>query len=162
MFKKNWSFSAPNCLKRMINTKKHTYVAFFPWCKNDSSIYFFSVSKAFLKEYPVILFLIPEVWTKKWYCLHCTSPILQNYDLFIPFLFGPDPDPQIYPDPKPWILLYPLLFRWWAWLLLTMSILGPSHLNKGCICRSFRSCLEHTAWIQLQSQIIPFFKLSPL
>ena len=45
-----------------------TYVAFFPWCKNGSSI-FFSVSKAFLKEYPVILILIPEVWTEEMKCI---------------------------------------------------------------------------------------------
>ena len=31
---------------------------------------------------------------KKWNCLHCTSPTLQNDDLFIPFLFGPDPVPH--------------------------------------------------------------------
>ena len=53
------------------SSTQKTYVAFFPWCKNDSSI-FFSVSKAFLKEYPVILILIPEVWTEemKLFALH--------------------------------------------------------------------------------------------
>ena len=32
-------FSALNCLKRKINTQK-THLAFFPWCKNDSSFFF--------------------------------------------------------------------------------------------------------------------------
>ena len=51
-------FSAPNCLKRMINTKKHM----LPYSLNVKMMHaFFSVFKAFLKEYPVILILIPEV-----------------------------------------------------------------------------------------------------
>ena len=52
------TFSAPNCLKRMINTKKHMF--FSPDVKMIPA-YFFSVSMALLKEYPVILILIPEV-----------------------------------------------------------------------------------------------------
>ena len=104
---------------RVQNTKRGIfwdtlYVAFFLWCKNDSSI--FSVSKAFLKECPMILIMIPE--QKKWNCLHYTSPTLQNYDLFIPFLSflarqkKADPDPgsgpgknmriRADPDPKHW------------------------------------------------------------
>ena len=51
-------FSAPNCLKRMINTKKHM-LPFSPDVKIIPT--FFLVFKAFLKEYPVILILIPEV-----------------------------------------------------------------------------------------------------
>ena len=93
-------------LKKFEKEFMKKYVAFFPWCKSD----FFSVSKAFLKGYPVILILIPEV-ILKWKCLHCTSPTQQNYDLLIPFLsfFGPIPDPQIYadPDPKHWFLCCP-------------------------------------------------------
>ena len=42
-------------------TQKKTYVAFFPDVKMIPAYIFFSVSKAFLKEYPVILILIPEV-----------------------------------------------------------------------------------------------------
>ena len=47
----------------------------------------------------MILILISEVWTEemKLFALHNST--LQNYDLLIPFLFGPDPDPQIYADP---------------------------------------------------------------
>ena len=40
--------------------------------------------KAFPKEYPVILIIFLKSEQKKWNCLHCTSPTLQN--LFIPFL----------------------------------------------------------------------------
>ena len=65
------NFSAPNCLKRM----KSICCPFPPDLKMMPA-YFFLVSKAFLKEYSVILILIPEVLT----------PTLQNYDLFIPFL----------------------------------------------------------------------------
>ena len=43
--------SAPNCLKRMINTKK----LMFPFSPDVKMM------PAFLKEYPVILILIPEV-----------------------------------------------------------------------------------------------------
>ena len=81
-------------LKRMMNRKK-TYVAFFFWCKNDS--------KAFLKEYPVVLILIPEVWTEemKLFALHISYSTKSRFIHSFPFFFGPDPDPQIYADPDP-------------------------------------------------------------
>ena len=61
IYEKNFDFKLPETGDK----HKNTYVAFFPWCKNDASIFFFSVSKAFLKEYPVILILNPEVWTEE-------------------------------------------------------------------------------------------------
>ena len=69
----------------MINTNKHM-LPFSPDVKMIPA-YFFLVSRAFLKEYPVILILIPEVWEEmKLFALHCTSRTLQNYDLFTSFL----------------------------------------------------------------------------
>ena len=75
-------FSAPNCLKRMINTQK-TYFAFSPDVKMMPAN-FFSVFKAFLKEYPVILILIPEVWTEEMKLLLHISYSTKLW--FIPFL----------------------------------------------------------------------------
>ena len=94
-------------LKRLNNIKK-TYVAFIPWCENDSSI-FFSVSKAFLKEYPMILILIPEVWRNEVFSLHISYSTKLWFIHSFPFWPGsgsafffvdPDADPQIY-DPYP-------------------------------------------------------------
>ena len=63
----------------------------FPWCKNDS--------KAFLKEYPVILILIPKVWTEemKLFALHISYSTKLWFIHSIPFLFGPDP--HFFADP---------------------------------------------------------------
>ena len=66
---------------------------------------------------------------KKWNCLHCTSPTLQNNDLFIHFLtflpgsgsgLGKNRRIRADPDPKPWYLILcscvvnvkPLHCRW--------------------------------------------------
>ena len=59
-------FSALNCLKRKINTKKHI-LPFSPDVKMIPAFFF----------------------------------IFQGFYLFIPYLFDPDPDPQIYADPVP-------------------------------------------------------------
>ena len=59
---------------------------------------FFSVSNAFLKEYPVILILIPEVWTEeiKFFVLHISY---STRLWFIHSFFGLNPDPQKHMDP---------------------------------------------------------------
>ena len=57
--------------------------------------FLFSVSKAFLKEYPMIIILIPGV---------------------IPFPFGPDPVPQIYADPDPVQTKMDLKFCFWRFI----------------------------------------------
>ena len=63
-------FSGPISLKRMIDTKKHM-LPFSPDVKMIPA-YFFSVFKAFLKEYPVIQIMVPEVFTEeiKLFALH--------------------------------------------------------------------------------------------
>ena len=73
-------------------------LAFSPDAKMIPAI-FFSVSKAFLKEYPVILILIPEVWTEEMKLLLHISYSTKLW--FIPFLARirtgqkhADPDPK--------------------------------------------------------------------
>ena len=65
--------------------------------------YFFFQFPSFMKEYPVILILFPEVWTeeKKLFALHISYSTKLRFIHSFPFFFGPDPDPQIYADPDP-------------------------------------------------------------
>ena len=61
----------------------------------------FSVSKAFLKEYPVILIMIPDVRTEemKLFALHISYSTKLWFIHSFPFFFSPDP--QIHADQDP-------------------------------------------------------------
>ena len=104
----NFFFKKPFRLQIAWNwwvTHKKIYVAFFPWWFQHI---FFSVTKAFLKEYPVILLLLPEVWTEemKLFALHIYSTKLWFIHSF-PFWPGSGPGKNMRirsdPDPKHWL-----------------------------------------------------------
>ena len=79
-------------------TQKKHMLPFFPDVKMIPA-FFFSVSQVFLKEYPVILILIPEVGTEemKLFALHISYST--KLWLIIPFPFGKDPDLHFFADP---------------------------------------------------------------
>ena len=67
-------------------------LSFYPDVKKILEYFFFLSFQGFLKEYPVILILIPKVWTEemKLFALHISYKIM-----IYSFLFWPESGPYI-------------------------------------------------------------------
>jgi len=136
--------------------------------------------KAFPKEYPVILIIFLKSEQKKWNCLHCTSPTLQN--LFIPFLSflariririflriwirkfmrirtgqkHADPDPKPWPNPSHFLYIFHAgIFEMISALKMMWNVIPHPTLHiTSCLgCESFLSKLARICTAKLNKRM---------